>query len=1395
MASKPAESKASSASGKELSAAAEKASVKRISFLELFRFATPYEKFLTSISIIAAIANGTVFPLFSILFANLVNATASPTIDISIINQYALYFLILAFGLGILSILEVSLSIVSAERQIKRIRYEYAKAVLRQDMAWHDLNRSGEVASRLSENTINMANGISEKLPQGFRSFSQLISGLAVGFAGSWKLTLVIFATSPLFVCALAFLIVMSVTSDKKSAIAYAKAGDIANEVLSLIRTVAAYGGEKHEIIRYDKQLANAELAGQKKAVTTGLAVGVMLFTLYAIYAIATISGATFVIASINSNPLCVIPTTPNCFTGGTFLQTLTSVLLGAASVSAVGPLVSAIGTAQTAASELYDVIDRVPKIDPYSSEGYKPSPTQPIKGKIEFRNVSFSYPSRPEVKILENFNLTIKAGQTVAFVGESGCGKSTLLALMLRYYDPLEGDVFLDDINLKDWNLVALRSMLGLVQQDPILFGATVAENIAFGKVDFDPFALQSQLAPKIHEEGKQVTDEEESSLMKEIIKASKSANAHDFVSALPSGYKTLAGSSISSAKLSGGQRQRICIARALIRDPRILLLDEATSALDNESERIVQAALDQVIHSGGSNRTTLMIAHRLMTVAKADRIVVLKKGGVIAEDGTHNDLLQRPEGVYAYMWSLQSTKSIKDSEKRILSSRSTHEGDAMVDNPMISPRKSTTSPDGSDDGENPNLVKFDPSKVTNPTQRLWKIQAPEWPLIAVGILAALACGCIQPVFAIIYSNMIVIFFNPDTSAILSGALQYLGWFFLIGAVALISVTLRVICFSYLGENLTRVLRRRVFRAFLRQPMAFHDDPDNSVGRLTARLATDASLVKGASSDTLGSALEGVGSAVSAIVIALLASWRLGLILIAILPLLAIGSIAEFRAVSQQTKGGNTALEEAAQITSESVIAIKTVASFGLQPRILSSLNIALSAPLKLSTKRGLTQGLGQGFSQFMLLCAYSLAFWSGGQFISQGVLQFSSLIRVFLAVTLAANSIGRITASAPDAAKATEAAKSIFAIIDAAEHSSIDPLPNCSDEEYKDEKTRKKPAPSTSSSDLEKGPSASEDQPRFLGKVEYRNVSFAYPSRSDVKVLKNFNLTIKAGQSVAFVGESGCGKSTLLALLLRYYDPISGSILLDDQDIKTIPVSSLRSQVGLVQQEPALFGDSLAYNIGYGRLGPVKPEPEQGVMPVEAAPEKKEEGKKKAGAATRTPAATPAPAATPDGSAAPAETPSAAAPKKEYPPPEPDILAAAEKANALSFINAFPDKFATYAGSRGGQLSGGQKQRIAIARSCVAVRPILALDEATSALDTESERIVQEALDGLIKDQNDNFKRTTISIAHRISTIKNSDLIVALKAGVIQEAGTHNELLALGGYYSKLASQGEKQ
>jgi ATP-binding cassette subfamily B (MDR/TAP) protein 1 len=567
---------------------------------------------------------------------------------------------------------------------------------------------------------------------------------------------------------------------------------------------------------------------------------------------------------------------------------------------------------------------------------------------------------------------------------------------------------------------------------------------------------------------------------------------------------------------------------------------------------------------------------------------------------------------------------------------------------------------------------------------------------------------------------------------------------------------------------------------------MAFHDDPENSVGRLTARLATDASLVKGASSDTLGSALEGVGSAVSAIVIALLASWRLGLILIAVLPLLAIGSIAEFRAVSQQTKGGNTALEEAAQITSESVIAIKTVASFGLQPRILSSLNVALSAPLKLSTKRGLTQGLGQGFAQFVLLCAYSLAFWSGGQFISQGVLQFSSLIRVFLAVTLAANSIGRITASAPDAAKATQAAKSIFAIIDAAETSPIDPLPHCKDEEYRDEKTRKKPTPSSNSSDLESGSNVS-DEPRYLGKIEFRNVSFAYPSRPDVNVLKNFNLIINAGQTVAFVGESGCGKSTLLSLLLRYYDPISGSILLDDKDVKTIPVSSLRSQVGLVQQEPALFGDSLAYNIGYGRLGPVKPEPEQGVIPVEAAlDKKKDEEDKKTAASSRTPAASTVAEATP----APPT-----APKKEYPPPEPDIIAAAEKANALKFINAFPDKFATYAGSRGGQLSGGQKQRIAIARSCVAVRPILALDEATSALDTESERIVQEALDGLIKDQNNNFKRTTISIAHRISTIKNSDLIVALKAGVIQEAGTHNELLALGGYYAKLASQGEKE
>jgi len=270
--------------------------------------------------------------------------------------------------------------------------------------------------------------------------------------------------------------------------------------------------------------------------------------------------------------------------------------------------------TAQRAAKRFFDVTDRVSLIDPTVEGGLRPAS---VRGDIEVRDVVFAYPSAPEHIICKGYSLSIAAGQSVALCGASGSGKSTAIALIERFYDPQSGSVLLDGVDIKTLNVRWLRSQLGLVAQEPVLFMGTVAENIAYGK---------------------------EGATKEEIEEAAKMANAHTFITeSLGDGYNTDVG--MRGGKLSGGQKQRVAIARAIVRKPSVLLLDEATSALDNESERIVQAALDEIMAK--QKRTTVMIAHRLSTIRNADSIAVIHEGAVV-ERGTHEELLANPEGMY---------------------------------------------------------------------------------------------------------------------------------------------------------------------------------------------------------------------------------------------------------------------------------------------------------------------------------------------------------------------------------------------------------------------------------------------------------------------------------------------------------------------------------------------------------------------------------------------------------------------------------------------------------------------------------------------------------------------------------------------------------------------------
>ncbi|CAN1243087.1 Putative multidrug resistance protein [Linum perenne] len=972
----------------------------------------------------------------------------------------------------------------TAERQTSRIRMEYLRSVLRQEVGFFDTQDGAsssttyQVVSTISNDANSIQVAICDKIPNSIAYGSASMACIVVAFVVSWRLALAALPLTLLFlVPCLTFGKLMTDALMKKLE-TYGVAGGIAEQAISSIRTVYSYVAEQETVNKFRKALENSLELGIKQGLAKGIMMG-CIGIIYLGWAFQSWFGAYLV--------------TEKGEKGGSLFVASVNVIMAGMSIMSVLPNIASITEATDAATRIVQMIDRSPHID---SEEKKGKALSHVRGEVVFRDIHFCYPSRPDTPVLQGLNLTVPAGQTVGLVGGSGSGKSTIISLLQRFYDPVGGEILLDGHTIKKLQLKWLRSQMGLVNQEPVLFATSIKENILFGK------------------EGASADD---------VVDAAKAANAHDFIVKLPDGYDTQVGQ--FGFQMSGGQKQRIAIARALIREPKILLLDEATSALDTQSERLVQAAIDQA----SKGRTTITIAHRLSTIRNAHLIIVLRAGRVV-EAGSHEELTTQEngghDGEYLRMLTLQQTIVQKDEKD-----------------------------EGSDDEDEDYYENYYPA----PSQwRLLKMNAPEWKAALIGCTAAIGGGASQSINAYFVGLFVSTLFGTDKDAVRHKC-KTLSFIFLgLAALNFTTSLLQHYSFAVMGEKLTKRVREKLLGKLLTFEIGWFDEDDNNSAAVCARLATEANMVRSLVGDRISLLVQAFFGTISAYILALALSWRLGLVMLAVQPIV-MGSYYSRAVVTKSMAGkARKAQKEGSQIASEAVINHRTITAFSSQKRIQALFRSTLRGPKEESVRHSWLSGLGLFSSQFCNTASIALGYWYGGRLLADGKIEAVQLFQSYLAIVFSGYVIAEAGSMTSDISKGRTAVKAVFKIMD--------------------RKTEIEP-------DSSSGGFTSRREMKGKIKMELKDVYFAYPTRPDQMILKGLNLKIEPGRTVALVGPSGSGKSTIIGLMERFYDPLRGAVFIDGKDVSSYNLRWLRSHIALVSQEPSLFAGSIRENIAYGK------------------------------------------------------------------------------------------------------------------------------------------------------------------------------------------------------------------
>ena len=970
--------------------------------------------------------------------------------------------------------------------------------------------------------------------------------------------------------------------------------------------------------------------------------------------------------------------------------------------VRALTTLITIGQEARASVIRVYEVIDAKPVVTEKPGAVDLPAGTP----DVQLDDVAFGY--LPSAPVLRGLSLHVRPGETLAVVGTSGSGKSTISLLLPRFYDVRGGVIRVGGQDVRELTLESLRASIGLVMEDSFLFSDTIRANISYGRPD------------ATHEQ---------------IVAAARAAEADEFITSLPDGYDTVIGE--QGLTLSGGQRQRVSLARALISNPAILILDDATSAIDAGIEAQIHATLHKVM----AGRTTLLIAHRRSTLQLAGRIAVLDEGRLV-DEGTHEELTARcplyrlllagpgedAEGVdageLAYhkntgrgdpaagrdpasgtvtpaLWEAIVDPAGSTLAAGVNGSQLARVSGSAIGRGMGAAARGGRGRSGAGGGmlagipPTPELLaKVDALPPASELPRVSRSAAraadPHFTLrrllrpIALALFAGLVLDGLDAIASIAMPALVR---GGVDNGVLSGAFHPIIVVSLVGlAIVCADWIINVIQTNVVGRNGERMLytlRVKIFSHLQRLGLDFYEHEMS--GRIMTRMTTDVDALDTFLQTGLITMVNAVLTFAGVLVALLLINFRLGITLLAIIPVLVAATLV-FRAKS--SRAYTDAREKVSMVNAdlqENVAGLRTAQAYRREGRNQEHF-AALSDSYRRSRLRAQRYiALYFPFVQLLSTVAGALILFVAAGEVHSKALTAGGLIAYLLYIDLLFSPVQQLSQ-----------------VFDGYNQAAVG-LRRIKDLLRRTTSTPEAAHPQTAG------------RPR--GQIEFRDVRFRYSGQSQ-DALSGVNLVVRPGETVALVGQTGAGKSTMVKLVARYYDVTSGSLLIDGTDIRELDLSGYRQQLGVVPQEPYLFPGTVRDAIAYGR---------------------------------------------PDATDA-------------------EVEAAAREVGAIEMIARLPGGFRHEVAERGRNLAAGQRQLIALARAYLVDPAVLLLDEATAALDLASEAAVNSATERLTA------KRTTLVVAHRLTTASRADRIVVMESGRIAEAGRHEELLERGGSYAAL-------